>query len=307
MSFSSEVKKEILMQELSKSKCCRKAAAYAIVCFAKQLNTVKFTLSSDNFELLKYAQKILLNSDIKGEIQTVKHLNREKSEFVVDDLAQINKMMQTFLYTGQETTTRINSGNFGCNNCVNAFLATVFLICGTMTNPGKEYNLEFTSNKYNLIKDLSALLTANGFNARHTVRKGLNVLYIKSSEQIEDLLTFMGATNSALEIMNLKVYKDIRNKANRITNCETANIDKIVAANESVLSAIKLLRKNGAYNLLADELKQTADLREELPSLSLNELAERFNPPISKSGLSHRLKKIVKIANQSEVNANNEQ
>ncbi len=305
MSFSSEVKAEIMLQDPAKSKCCRKAAAYGIVCFAKHFSNNKFVLNSDSTDMLRYTQRILLNLEIKGQVQKLNNLNSEKSEFIVDDLVQINKMMQIFLHTGKETALRINSGNFGCNNCVNAFVSAVFLTCGTMTDPKKEYNLEFTCGKYNLINDLAALLTANGFNAKHTVRKGLNVLYIKSSEQIEDLLTFMGATNSALEIMNLKVYKDIRNKANRITNCETANIDKIVAANESILKAIKMLKQSGAYNLLSDELKQTANLREQMPSLSLKELSENFSPPISKSGLSHRLKKLVKIATQSEGKAKN--
>lgn len=126
-------------------------------------------------------------------------------------------MLALFGHTGEEPSLRINSRNFTCEHCVSAFVAAAFLCCGTITNPQREYNLEFLSVRYNLILDFEALLLGHGFAPKHTRRKGSNVLYLKASEQIEDLLTFMGASGAALEIMNLKVYKDFRNKANRIT------------------------------------------------------------------------------------------
>ena len=111
------------------------------------------------------------------------------------------------------------------------------------------------------------------------------MLYFKASEQIEDMLTYMGASGSSLQLMNLKVYKDLRNKANRITNCETANIDKIVSASGKTIEAIQYLRENGALETLPEILRVAADCREKYPDLPLKELALQFDPPLSKSGL----------------------
>ncbi|MEG0486072.1 MAG: DNA-binding protein WhiA, partial [Oscillospiraceae bacterium] len=159
--------------------------------------------------------------------------------------------------------------------------------------------------KHNLSQGLTALLKGHDFLPGNIVRKGSNIIYFKASEQIEDLLTFMGASGAALEIMNLKVYKDFRNKANRITNCETANIDKMVEANGQTLSAIKYLKQQGAYETMPENLREAAKLREENPEISLKELAACFNPPLSKSGLCHRLRRISEIANAlSERNKN---
>ena len=189
---------------------------------------------------------------------------------------------------------------------MSAFVAAAFLCCGTITNPQREYNLEFLSVRYNLILDFEALLMGHGFAPKHTRRKGSNVLYLKASEQIEDLLTFMGASGAALEIMNLKVYKDFRNKANRITNCETANIDKTVSASgENMRSQIQDYIADAARAKLAEDKakaenevlrREAAALREQNPDLSLKELAGLVRPPLSKSGLSHRMKKLEQTA-----------
>jgi hypothetical protein len=208
--------------------------------------------------------------------------------------------LQQFGHTGSEPSLRINSQNFVCEHCVGAFVASAFLCSGTITNPEKEYNLEFLSGRYQLMRDFSALLMGHGFAPKLTRRKGCNVLYFKASEQIEDMLTFMGASGAALQIMNLKVYKDFRNKANRITNCETANIDKTVAASSQTLEAIAFLREQGALDALPEPLRQAAAMREEYPDLSLKELAQQFSPPLSKSGLSHRMKKLEQLAKEQK-------
>ena len=140
--------------------------------------------------------------------------------------------------------------------------------------------------RYNLILDFEALLMGHGFAPKHTRRKGSNVLYLKASEQIEDLLTFMGASGAALEIMNLKVYKDFRNKANRITNCETANIDKTVSASGQTLEAIAYLKKRGAFETLPAPLREAAALREQNPGpFPSRSWPGWSSPPLSKSGL----------------------
>ena len=220
----------------------------------------------------------------------------DKMTFAIKDTQEIDKLFALFSRAKTDISININSANFTCEHCVSAFLASAFLCVGTITNPEREYNLEFVTNKHRLSQDLCALLKGHDFLPGSTVRKGSNIIYFKASEQIEDLLTFIGASGAALEIMNLKVYKDFRNKANRITNCETANIDKMVAANSQTLTAIETLRKYGKLETLPATLREAAQKRLEFPDISLKELAACFEPPLSKSGLSHRLRKLEEMA-----------
>lgn len=296
MSFSQVVKKEIVSRDLPKN-CCAVAAAYAVACFGKYFDARGIVLHTEQHFIAQYAKKLFERVDIIGTVTTKGKEDGSLYEFAVKEKTQVAKMLALFAYCEAEPNVRIQSAHFKCEHCVTAFISTAFLCCGTMTDPKQEYNLEFLSARYYLMKDFEALLMSRDFSPRHTQRKGANVLYLKASEQIEDLLTFMGASGAALEIMNLKVYKDFRNKANRITNCETANIDKTVAANSATLQAILMLKKKNAFDALPEVLQNAANLRTENPDLSLKDLALLFDPPMSKSGLSHRLKKIEQIAN----------
>lgn len=302
MSFSQQVKKEILARDLPKN-CCAVAAAYGIACFGKYFDAHGVVLHTEQSAVAQYAKRLFARVGIEGKVYVKGKEDSRIYEFAVKEPAQVDKMLALFGHDGREPALRINSKNFFCDHCVNSFTAAAFLCCGTMTNPEREYNLEFLTGRYNLAQDFSALLTGWGFSPKYVVRKGAHVVYFKASEQIEDLLTFMGAQNAALEIMNLKVFKDFRNKANRITNCETANIDKTVAASSTTLRAIALLRGRHALDTLPDSLREAARLREENPDLALKELAALFDPPLSKSGLSHRMKKLEELARAIEERA----
>lgn len=304
MSFSADVKKEIVSREVPKS-CCAVAAAYAVACFGKYFDEKGTVLHTEHEVVAKYAQKVMQRAGIKGEIHVKARESKDVYEFSVKDKEQVDKLLELFERKPEDVSVRINGDIFKCDHCASAFIAAAFLCAGTMTNPEREYNLEFLSNRHGLIKDLASLLEGREISTGCVRRKGSNVLYIKSSEQIEDLLTIMGATNASLEIMNLKVYKDIRNKANRIANCETANIDKTVTANVNTASAIDYLRENDAFDLLPDTLKKTALMLEENPDASLRSLAQKFTPPISKSGLSTRLKRLEQIADKMKERARN--
>ncbi len=300
MSFAQDVKKEIISKDIQQNNCCKTAGAYAAACFGKYFDDKGVVIHTENSVIASYAKKLFSKIEIDGEFYLTGKQTKSLYEFAIKDEKQINKMLNVFGHKGNETSVRINSDMFVCKNCVNVFTAMAFIFGGTVTNPEKEYNLEFVSNKYMLIHDFEALLLAHDFTPKHTLRKGLNILYIKQSEQIEDLLTFMGASSAALNVMNTKVYKDFRNKANRITNCETANIDKIVKANQTHIQAIEFLQANNAFNTLPNPLKEAALLRVEMPEASLKDLAQECTPPISKSGLAHRFRKIEEIAKQMQ-------
>lgn len=304
ISFSQTVKKEILSAEIL-SPCCVHAAAYGMACFARVFDETGLILHTETTAVAQLAKKLFSALGLNGKIYVRGTADSRIYEFAVKDAEDIARMLEQFGHVQKLPSLRINSKNFVCEHCVGSFTAGAFLACGTMTNPQKEYNLEFVSGRYHLIQDFSALLKGRGFSPKYTQRKGNHVLYFKASEQIEDMLTYMGASGAALEIMNLKVFKDIRNKANRITNCETANIDKTVQASGATLAAIEYLKSNHALEGLPQALQEAAKLREEFPDVSLKELAEKFTPPLSKSGISHRMKKLEQAARNLKERKNN--
>ena len=179
-----------------------------------------------------------------------------------------------------------------CPNCTPCFLRGVFLVSGSVSDPRASYHLDFSLDEETAGR-VGALLERQGLPPKRTHRRGASVLYYKGSEAIEDVLTYLGATKSSLEIMNAKIYKDLRNSANRLSNCEMANIEKSVGAAAAQLEAIRYLREQGLLNQLPEELRETAVLRLENPDLPLRLLAELHNPPLTKSGMNHRLRRIL--------------
>ncbi len=184
------------------------------------------------------------------------------------------------------------------NNSIFAFVAGTFLSCGSIAEPIKEYHLEFSVPYKELAEDLLELLISAGFNVKSTERKGNTVIYMKGSEDIEDLITFMGATMSSIELMNIKIYKDVRNKANRIANCDSANIERTLKASGRQIADIEYIMKTEGLDSLVPELRNMAEIRLENPDVSLKELGEMLDKPVGRSGANHRLKKLSEIAEQ---------
>lgn len=289
-SFSQQVKKEIT-EHPPLAPCCVTAACYGVACFGKYFDNRGVVLHTDSEFIARWALELYTAAGITGGVR-LRNAAAGSWEFSVKDPFEVEKMLAAFSHAGDETTLRIRRENLECGSCFAAFLSAAFLCCGTVIDPAKGYTLEFVSPRHRLMRDFTQLLADHDFEPHMTQRNGANVVYFKASEQIEDLLTTMGASMSALEIMNLKVYKDFRNRANRITNCETANIEKIVSANRQTLDAIRLLEQAGALEALPPPLQSAARLRRAHPELGLAELAALSEEPVSKSGLSHRYKKI---------------
>jgi DNA-binding protein WhiA len=139
-----------------------------------------------------------------------------------------------------------------------------------------------------------------GFTFKSSVRKGSYVLYVKDSGVIEDVITYMGASRFTLELMDIKIIKDLRNNINRKTNCETANIEKTITASAAQIRDIKYLKKTLGLALLPEELKEIALLRLKYPESSLSELGQMLKPPLSRSGVSHRLRRLSAMAKEQK-------
>ncbi len=295
MSFSQEVKNEILRRKISKP-CCNMAAAYAVACFGKYFDDRGVVLQTENEGVATFAQKLYRRCGVQGTVLSKERTTGPVYEFSVKDPAEVAKLLTLFGHTGKEPTLRIRPENFKCQSCMQAFISTAFLCCGTMTDPEKSYNLEFLSTRHYLSQQLEAMLAEHDFHPHRALRKGANTIYIKAADHIEDLLTFMGAGGAAMRIMNQRLYNEMRNKTNRLSNCETANLGKSVQAAVQVQLAVEKLQAAGAMNTLPENLRQTAKLRMQYPDLPLAKLAQKFDPPVSKAGLSHRMKKIQEAA-----------
>lgn len=184
------------------------------------------------------------------------------------------------------------------NNSLGVFAAGVFLACGSVNDPSNEYHLEFAVPEEIIAQGLLSLLGDIGVNAKTVVRRGQYVVYVKDSESIEDTLTFIGAPQCTLELMNVKIFKDVRNKANRIANCDSANIDKVVNAALRQIENIKLIDEKIGLENLSGELREVAELRLSGVGMSLQEIGDSLETPISRSGVNHRFKKLAKIADE---------
>ena len=295
MSFSSDVKQEITKQKIT-NKCCVLSVCYAIVCFGRYYDEQGLILHTENEVVAQFAQTMFEKINVNGEIILKGTEKKPVYEFAVKEKTQVDTLLQLFPYTQKSPILNISTDVLECEECIHSFIFSAFLYIGTVVNPQNDYNLEFISNKQEKLIDLQNLLNQVGFTFKHVIRKSTHVLYLKNSGQIEDLLTIMGASNASFDVMNFKIYKDFRNKANRRVNCETANISKIINANQATIRAIEYLKQQDALIVLPEQLQYLAKLRIENQESSLLDLSEMITPSISKSGVAHRLKKIEKIA-----------
>lgn len=294
MSFSQDVKNEIVQKKITRE-CCALAASYGIACFGRYFDRKGLVLHTELQGVAQYARRLFGICGIHGTITTKERPSGPLYEFKVDEPAEVEAMLRLFHCEEEQVSRHIDPRLIRCGHCFSAFVASAFLCCGTMTDPRKEYNLEFLCPRYNLARDLEGILAEHEFTPAHGAQ-GVNVIYVKASEQVADLLTFMGAGGAAMQIMDHKLFKELRNKTNRLNNCETANIDKVVTANVAARRAIEYLQQNGDFDALPAPLRQAAQLRLDWPDLSLAQLVEKSAEPISKSGLSHRLKKLEHLA-----------
>lgn len=295
MSFSSEIKKELcLVQSLRELPKDRLAAMLYGMFYAGKTLEGRRVIQTENPELAA-AAAFLAESVFPGERHETKRLVKNDGSLFTFSIR--SPQVRERFGDMSEIATQIVSGN---DNDAGAFLRGVFVSCGSVTDPNKEYHLELVLPVAERVTErteqLCRFIEEHGMAVKTTVRGKTPVLYAKESGLIEDFLTYIGAGNHALEIMRVKVEKDFRNRVNRSVNCDSANLDKTVAASEKSRRDIEYIIENIGFEALKPELRETARLRLENPESSLSELCAMFSPPISRSGLNHRLKKLSQIA-----------
>ena len=291
MSFSSEIKKELcLTQSLRELQPAQLAAMLYGMFYAGKTVDGRRVIQTENAELAS-AAAFLAESVFPGERYETKRLVKNDGSLFTFSIR--SPRVRERFGDMSEIAPNIVSGN---DNDAGAFLRGVFVSCGSVTDPNKEYHLEIVLPNSEQTDRLRRFIEEHGMAVKTTVRGKTPVLYAKESGLIEDFLTYIGAGNHALEIMRVKVEKDFRNRVNRSVNCDSANLDKTVAASEKSRRDIEFIIESIGFDALKPELRETARLRLENPESSLSEMCAMFSPPISRSGLNHRLKKLSQIA-----------
>lgn len=303
MSFSSSAKREML-KITPEASCCLKAEAYGFLLFAKSFSLSSITIWTEREQLAHTAaERIAAETGTFVEIVTPTARTKRMSSYytvTVPRAAQRRQVLEHFGHTGQELNLRIGHRNIEHECCAQAFLRSAFLSCGTVSDPNKEYHMEFVVPLLKLSEDLENLIlsvTGGETAPKRIMRKGAHILYLKESEQIVDVLTRMGAVQASMEIMQVKMYKELRNRVNRVNNCETYNIEKTAAAAAEQRAAILRIAQSEGLESLPDDLRELAVLRLDNPDMSLRELGENLSSPISRSGVNHRLKRLINWKN----------
>ena len=295
MSFSSQAKAELCRQPISR-KCCAQAECYGILLYANRFDSseVKIVTESEDF-----AQRI------PGLFQKAFHLAFDrlpqpgqggKLVFSITALDKLSQLWSDLGYDpGGAVAHHINFGILEEEHCRVSFFRGAFLAGGSVTDPQKGYPLELTTSHRSVNRELLTLMSESAFSPKEAQRGGTYMAYFKNSESIADLLTAMGASLSAMELMNAKAEKDIRGGVNRRVNCDAHNLDKAVDAAQEQLEIIRRAIAKVPLEELPPKLSEAARLRLENPDLTLTELGGLCEPSITKSTFNYRLKKLAEL------------
>ena len=298
MSFSAEVKRELCRLNISK-KCCAQAEAYGILLYCNTFNSREVRIITES-PYLKSRLPVLFRKAFRVQFDEVPEQEEGKGTFLIRDPEKLRRIFETFGHEMDSAPSiHVNFAVLEEDHCRTAFFRGAFLAGGSVTDPEKSYHLELVTSHYYVSRELLVLLREAGFEAKETTRKSNYITYFKQSEHIEDFLTAIGAPLAAMEIMTSKLERDLRGSVNRRVNCDSANLDKTVAAAQNQIDAIHHLKEQGTWSSLPEKLRETAELRVNNPELTLSQLAEQFQPPISKSALNHRLRKLVELSGVS--------
>jgi len=294
MSFSSEAKAELCSARPDK-KCCAVAECYGVLMYCNTFSPsqIRIITASDAFaarlpKLFKRAFNIGFDL-VPGEVSP-----GAKRSFYIKDAKKIAQIMDAFgADADKHLSHHVNFGVLEDECCRTAFIRGAFLAGGSVTDPEKRYHLELATPHQSVSREVYSLLLDMELSPKETSRSGNSLLYFKQADMIADFFTSLGASITAMGVMTAKVEKEMRNTITRQLNCDSANTDKTVAAAQEQLRAIKYIVREFGLDALPEPLKDAALLRITNPEASLADLAQLSMPPVTKSCLSHRFKKIM--------------
>lgn len=310
MSFSSKVKGEICRySEMSKEEALAELSAIMKVSgtIAFSGSGLSFKMTTENPSSARLIFTLLKEHfDIHSKLMVKKSNSLKKNNIymvvISADMGVKELLHETGILTEIDGVMnldyRINQEMVKTEEEKRAYIRGAFIGGGSISNPERTYHLEFVTHSEEYALDLKDLINTFNLNSKVIQRKSSFIIYIKEGEQIVDLLNIIGAHSSLLELENIRIMKEMRNNVNRLVNCETANLSKTVNAAVRQVESIRLIQNKIGLQRLPKNLREVAELRLNYPEESLKELGEMLNPPVGKSGINHRLRKIEKIAEE---------
>ena len=293
MSFADEVREELCLF-VPKKPCCRRALSAGLLIGANttpSLLTVRYKSEPvAHLTVDTVAQQYAKTPDVVR--------SGACGRFYYDLSVASPALSKLIWQLSQKDAALSQILHFSCDSCRSAYLRGAFLAVGTVNDPHRSFHLEFLLPNGQNEALLSDFLTELGYPPRRIVRAAGVGLYYKDAASIEDLVGMMGAQHTVFEIMNSRIEREIRNNENRATNCVAKNIEKTISAAQRQMDAINLLMERNRLDTLPEPLRVTAMVRYRNPDATLDELVYRHDPPISKSGLNHRLQKIQEAADE---------
>ena len=300
MSYAYDVKAELCKAPLSRG-CCAVAEGCGVLLYASAFSAAEVRIVTENDEFIARLPKLFQKA---FGVKFDELPESSKSGKRVLRITREDKLDAIWRALGYDRRAHfalhLNFALLEEECCRASFLRGAFLSGGSVTDPQKRYHLELATSHVQAGREVEALLRDMGFEPKNVMRQNNLITYFKSSTHIEDLLTLIGAPGRALEIMSAKIEKEMRNTVNRRVNCDAANLDKAVLASREQVEAFTRLTESGAINDLPVKLQEVAVARLLQPELTLSELAATFDPPLTKSCLNHRIRKLMEIAKKEE-------
>ncbi|MCR5691046.1 MAG: DNA-binding protein WhiA [Eubacterium sp.] len=296
MSFASRVKKE-LQEQIGKSKHCQLAelAAYFSVCgsvvmkedgsLELDFQTENLTVIEKSYILFRKALRTVPDMSVRGE-----HLHT----LMIRDEEDALRFMNAIDIEGGDLLVADSVIERQC--CKRGFLRGIFVANGSINDPNNGYHLEIVAGPQEFALRIQQIIQSFQVEAKIVERKDTYFVYMKDGAAIVDFLNIIGAHKALMEYENVRILKEMRNTINRKVNCETANIKKTVSAGTRQVEDIQFIHDTIGFGSLSDSLAQIARVRLDNPDISLKELGELLDPPIGKSGVNHRLRRLSQIA-----------
>ena len=309
MSFTVQIKEEISHIDSTKSEKIAELSGY----IRNNSNIVKnrIIMTTENiFNVDRVAFSIKELFDIEAKVEIIGNVNFSKNslyQITIDDLDY--QVRETLGICDEKHKNLAVVPNYivGGNEEIRAYLRGVFASSGSINDPKtSRYHMELLIDSPNEAVFVQKLLNIFDLNAKILNRDKGYMIYIKEAEKISDFIKILGANKAVMYFENIRVYRNQKNKTNRLNNCEQANMDKIIQTAETQLNHIKIIEDNDALVLLDDKTKEALEYRKKYPESSLKELAEiitlETNKSITKSGLNHRMRKIKDLAERLSKN-----
>jgi len=310
MSFSTETKNELSRVEPPK-KCCQLAEVAGFLRVAGSIRLAgggkfKIVITTDNPAVARHYKKMIkeyFQVETELEIGRAAALKKGHTYILTIDpeMRSESILRETGILLVREGNNYISDGIYDdlikTKCCRKSYMRGIFMGAGTISDPEKGYDLEFVCSSENLAKDLRKLINSfEDLSAKIVERKGKYIVYMKNSQYISDTLAIMGAHSKVLQFEDIKIKKELVNETVRITNCDNANTDRTLDASQRQIEAIRKIEAAHGFGSMPEKLRELAQLRLDNPEASLTQLGEMLDPPLKKSGINNRLKRIMDIA-----------